>query len=206
MTASKSVLLATALTVAMPSALPAQATVEGEVRWNARPASDAVVRLIPVEEMSFSPPSDSAVIDQSHLRFVPRVLAVRVGSVVKFLNSDPIMHNVFSPERQGAGFDLGTYPRGESRTYAFAQPGTYVVLCHVHPEMVAWVVVVPTPYFAVTDRDGDFRIEGVPPGSYRLQTWYRRAEVGEQLIEIVPGQDRLRVRVSGPQSGAQEEQ
>ena len=141
--------------------------------------------------MDFSPPSDSAVIDQSHLRFVPRVLAVRVGSVVKFLNSDPIMHNVFSPERQGAGFDLGTYPRGESRTYAFAQPGTYVVLCHVHPEMYAYVVVVPTPFRATVDEDGGFRIDGVPSGQYTVKVWQRHES--ELAPKLVVGEGDLRL-------------
>jgi plastocyanin len=201
MAATRPVLVAAAVAAVVPSAVTAQASVEGDVRWGGRPAPEAAVWLVPAEGTNFPPPSDRAVIDQSHLRFVPRVLPVQVGTIVEFPNSDPIMHNVFSPERRGAGFDLGTYAPGEQRSFTFGDIGVYVVLCHVHPEMVAWVIVVPTPYIGVTGRDGEFRIEGVPPGSYRMRTWYRRAEIGEEMLEIGADQDRVLVHISGPQRG-----
>jgi len=142
-------------------------------RWGV-PTEEVVVSLDPVtarEEAAPSPPR--AVIDQTHLRFVPGVVVVRPGSTVEFLNSDPILHNVFSPGWTGEEFDLGTYPSGTSRSHTFTEPGPHVILCHVHPEMAAYVVVVDTPHHGVTDGEGRFRIEEVPPGTYRLSVWQR---------------------------------
>jgi plastocyanin len=96
----------------------------------------------------------SAQIDQRNLQFVPRVITVSPGSTVSFPNSDPVMHSVFHPSTHAGGFDLGTYPQGERRSFTFDNEGAYVIFCHVHPEMVAYVVVVASPYRAVTDDDG----------------------------------------------------
>ena len=160
--------------------------VNGQVTWLGRPAADAVVELVPVSGDVPAPTPDTAVIDQRHLRFTPSVLGVRAGTVVEFINSDPIMHNVFSPERQGANFDLGTYPQEESRTHRFDDPGTYVILCHVHPEMAAWVIVSSSPYIAVTEEDGSFSIETLPPGDYEATVWYRRRSASVGTITVGP--------------------
>lgn len=176
-----------ALAAAVPLRAGAQGMVQGAVTLQGQPLAGVVIRLFPVEESVFPDVEDTALIDQRNLRFIPGVLAVRPGTTLDFHNSDQIMHNVFSPQRRGAGFDLGTYPQDESRSFTFAEPGIYVVLCHVHPEMVAWIVVTPTPYHAVTDANGRFRIEGIRPGSYRMQTWHQRGVEDERLIEIAQG-------------------
>lgn len=152
----------------------------------------AVVYLVPADGPRALAAPDSAMMDQVNLRFAPRVLAVTPGSAVAFRNSDPILHNVFSPPRVGADFDLGTYPRLERRTRVFDRPGAYVILCHVHPEMAAFVVVVPTPWFAVADRQGRYRIEGVPPGRYELRVWHRRLRDPERVVVVAAGSE-LRV-------------
>ncbi len=179
----------------MSIGLYGQATVQGEVRVTGRIAVDVVVYLVRASGPSPTTPQDTVTIDQQHLQFVPDVLPIQIGTTVEFLNSDPIMHNVFSPERSGAGFDLGTYPRGDSRFHTFSDSGVYLLLCHVHPQMVAWIVAVPTPYFSVTDDDGAFRIQEVPPGRYSLLGWHQRGELEEQTVEIRPGQRRVRVSV-----------
>jgi hypothetical protein len=149
------------------------ATVEGVIRASGRVA-DLVIYLIPATPFEPPEPQTPPFIDQVRLRFVPAVLAVSAGSTVEFRNSDPVLHNVFSPEGPGPGFDLGTYPRTESRSHAFTELGSHVILCHVHPEMYAYVIVVPTPYHAVANEDGSFRIENVPPGRYTLNVVERR--------------------------------
>jgi heme/copper-type cytochrome/quinol oxidase subunit 2 len=124
------------------------------------------------------------VIDQRNLRFAPNVLAIPVGTTVEFRNSDDILHNVFSPPRRGDDFDLGTYPLNESRTHTFDETGSFVVLCHVHPEMAAWIVVSESPYVTATDEEGRFRIDSLPAGRYRRVAWYRRRMVAEDTVTI----------------------
>lgn len=160
------------LTVAA-GALHAQGRVDGSVRTREGGLADAAVYLVPVgREVAPRPATDR--IDQVDLQFVPRVVVVAPGSTVEFPNSDAVMHNVFHPGRGASGFDLGTYPRTEARTFTFAEAGIYVMLCHVHPEMVGYVYVVPSPYRAATDESGGFTITDVPPGEYRLHVWHRR--------------------------------
>ena len=189
MPTSRRLCWAVALAAAVPLRAGGQGMVQGAVTLQGRPLAGVVIRLFPVEELVFPDVADTALIDQRNLRFIPGVLAVRTGTTLDFRNSDQIMHNVFSPQRRGAGFDLGTYPQYESRSFTFAEPGIYVVLCHVHPEMAAWIIVTATPFHAVTDPNGRFQIEGMRPGSYRMQTWHQRGIEDERLIEIT--QDNL---------------
>jgi plastocyanin len=125
--------------------------------------------------------------DQRDLRFVPRVVAVTPGSTVMFSNSDRMRHNVFHPMQRGDGFDLGTWPPGESRSFTFGGEGAYVILCHVHPEMVGFVVVVASPYLTMTDDHGRFHLDGVAPGTYRLRTWHRWLETREERVTVPAG-------------------
>jgi hypothetical protein len=127
------------------------------------------------------------VMDQKNLAFVPRVLAVQRGTEIAFTNSDDVQHNVFSPSAIAGRFNLGTYSRGEARSVTLSQPGDVVVLCNIHMEMEAHIVVVDGPYFAVTDRDGSFRIAGVPPGSYTVKLWQRGWLRQAQPVEIAEG-------------------
>src|SRR5439155_2522861 len=109
---------------------------------------------------------------QMHLRFVPPVLPVLQGTTVDFDNEDENAHNVFSPTAPDA-FDLGTFGRG-TRSHLFKDPGVHVILCNVHVEMVAWVLVLKTPVFSTTDAIGAFRLK-LPPGRHRLILWRPRA-------------------------------
>jgi hypothetical protein len=109
---------------------------------------------------------------------------VSPGSTVAFPNSDPVMHDVFHPSTRAGGFDLGMYPQGERRSFTFNDEGAYVIFCHVHPEMVAYVVVVASPYRAVTDDKGRFKLDGVAPGTYHLRTWHRRLRTQDHVISV----------------------
>ena len=110
-------------------------------------------------------------IDQKGFRFLPHVAVVQTGSAIRFLNNDPEPHNVYSPEGR---YNLGTWPTGDTKDYTFKKPGIYSQLCNIHPDMLAYVVVVDTPYFAVTDATGAFLIRNVPPGKYKLSSGTRR--------------------------------
>jgi hypothetical protein len=111
-----------------------------------------------------------AVLDQRDEAFWPYVLAITVGSSVEFPNSDPIFHNVFSLSKPRR-FDLGRYPKGQSRSVRFSEPGVVRVFCDIHSHMSAFILVFAHPFFAVTDAEGRYRIERVPPGAYSLAVW-----------------------------------
>ena len=112
-----------------------------------------------------------AVMDQRNETFVPHVLAVTVGAVVDFPNSDKTFHNVFSLSR-ARRFDLGRYAAGHSKSIRFDRPGLVRVFCDIHSHMNAYVLVLSHPFFDVTDVDGRFRIDDVPAGTYTVVGWY----------------------------------
>ena len=115
--------------------------------------------------------------------FVPRMVAITRGSTVEFPNADPFFHNVFSLSR-GANFDLGRYPRGETRVRTFTQPGLVKVYCHLHSQMSASIMVFDHQYFTVPESEsGHFAIADVPAGEYRLAAWHER--IGESAKPIV---------------------
>jgi plastocyanin len=116
-------------------------------------------------------------IDQRNKTFSPHVLAIETGTVVDFPNFDPIFHNAFS-NYNGKVFDIGLYAPGTSKAVRFGRSGIVRVFCNIHPTMSAVIVVVDTPYFAVTQKDGTFRIADVAPGEYRLHVFHERAKEG----------------------------
>jgi hypothetical protein len=122
--------------------------------------------------------------DQKNLAFAPRVLPVVQGTTVSFTNSDDIQHNVFSPSRAAGAFDLGTYSRGEARSVTMRQEGDVLVLCNIHMEMEAHILVLRDPFFAVTDRDGRYRIADVPPGRYAVKLWSRSWLPAERTLDV----------------------
>ena len=112
-----------------------------------------------------------ATLDQQNETFVPHVLAVTVGTVVDFPNSDRTYHNVFSLSK-AKRFDLGRYAAGHSKSVRFDRPGVVRVFCDIHSHMNAFVLVFTHPFFDITEPDGRFRIDNVPPGTYTVVGWY----------------------------------
>ena len=125
--------------------------------------------------MEIPKPAKVGAVSQKALRFEPHILAVAVGATVDFQNSDTVAHNIFWPAVSGnkkLGHSLGTWPKGQSRKFQFTTPGIVPLLCNVHPEMSAYVIVTPTPYFAETDDAGHFTIPNIPDRSYKLTAWH----------------------------------
>ena len=165
---------------------PAQdLTVKGHVTV-AGPASharsdngEAVLWLTPVDDQVDSAragnqsPAGRYQLLQQGRRFRPHVLVVPAGAVVEFPNNDPFFHNVFSLF-DGKRFDLGLYEAGSTKRVTFSLPGISYIFCNIHPEMSAVVVVTKTPYYAVSDRQGDVVMKHVPPGRYELNVWHER--------------------------------
>ena len=113
--------------------------------------------------------------------FTPRVVAVTVGSEVDFPNDDPIYHNVFSLSR-AKNFNLGRYPRGDSRRVRFDTPGVVKVFCEIHSHMSGTVMVFNHSWFAMPDDAGRFELSGVPPGNRQITAWHER--LGDTTLNV----------------------
>ena len=124
-----------------------------------------------------------ATIDQRGETFVPHIVAVKAGTEVDFPNNDETYHNVFSLSPVGA-FDLGRYAAGRSQSVRFDRPGIVRVFCDIHSHMSAFVLVFGHRFYAVTDVDGSYRIDGVPPGGYTVTAWHERFGTVSQSVQI----------------------
>lgn len=123
-------------------------------------------------------------IEQKDLAFIPSFLAIRVGTKVEFPNLDDFYHNIFS-NNQAKRFDLGRYRKDEiPPPQLFDKPGHVILRCDIHSNMRALIVVVPSPYFVVTDKEGRYRLTGVPPGKYKLKVWKDSNTTLEREVEI----------------------
>jgi plastocyanin len=138
--------------------------------------------VVYLEGRSVSAPV-TAILGQKNRRFTEDLLVVPAGSTVSFPNEDPIFHNVFSLSKPKT-FDLGTYPKGQTRTVTLTTPGIIYVNCHLHPNMSAAIVVTPNRWSVRPDRSGAFSFEGVPPGKYTVVAWHKSAGFFRQPVEI----------------------
>lgn len=153
-------------------------------------AENIAVYVDAIPDKKFDAPTTKPVVDQAKMAFSPHVIVVQVGTTVEFLNSDPVGHNVYWPSISGnkkLAHNLGTWPKGEKKSFQFNDVGVASLLCNVHPEMNGYVVVAPTPYFAVTDKNGNYEIKNVPAGKYTLKTWSEDGKVTTQAVEVGAG-------------------
>jgi plastocyanin len=135
----------------------------------------------------FPAPAQHVVMDQKGLKFVPHILVVLKGTTVDFLNSDATGHNVYWPAVSGnkkLAHNLGTWPQGQVKSFQFNDLGAAPLLCNVHPEMSGYVIVSPTPYFGVSDKEGNFDLKNVPPGHYTLTTWSEEGKPTSQAVDV----------------------
>ncbi|HXV79051.1 MAG TPA: plastocyanin/azurin family copper-binding protein [Candidatus Binatia bacterium] len=163
--------------------------IKGTIRVAGKPTADVVVSLEDVSaetakaQISSTKPK-KAVIDQRGLKFIPHVLAVLVGTTVEFPNHDTVWHNVYS--KGGAkDFDLGLYPPGKTRSTTFDKPGVVRILCNAHPTMEAFIVVKEHPFFSSADSRGNYRLNGLPLGKYRIRVWHPQLGTEEATVELV---------------------
>jgi plastocyanin len=170
---------------AWPLAALDAANITGTVKIaGLRDGSNTVVYIDKIPGKVFPPPKEPIKLDQLNLVFVPHVRPLLLGSKVAFPNSDEVRHNVFSPSSTQA-FNLGTYPSGITRYRVFDKPGQITLLCKVHAQMSAYILVIETPYFATTDKDGNYTIPNVPPGHYTLKVWHERfSKTQSRAIDI----------------------
>jgi plastocyanin len=130
-------------------------------------------------------PSQPAVMDQIHKTFIPAVLPITVGSTVHFPNHDQIHHHVYSFSRTKS-FELPLYKGEEAPPILFDKAGVVKIGCNIHDWMAAVILVVPTPFYAVTNEAGEFTLSGLPAGTYPLVCWHElsQTKVDETLQPI----------------------
>lgn len=149
--------------------LPAVVYLKGEIPGAPAPAAG------PMPEML-----------QQDTAFVPAVLTVPVGTTVRFPNGDPFFHNVHSYS-SAQRFDLGRYPQGDAKEVTFDEVGIVEVYCEVHDEMRGAVFVTENPFVTVVDENGDFMIDGIPPGEYTVGFWSADHDAQEQTVVVTEG-------------------
>jgi plastocyanin len=194
------ILLLTNLLLGLSLASSGQAAdIKGKVTAQGmRSPENIVVYVDAIAGKTFNPPAKHVVEDQKHMTFVPHVLVVLKGTTVDFLNSDPVGHNVYWPNISGnkkLHFNLGTWAQGQTKSFTFNDLGVAPLLCNVHPEMSGYIVVVPTPYFAVTNKEGEFVIKDVPAGGYTLETWSEEGKPTSQSVNVSGDSTSVDIRV-----------
>lgn len=157
-------------------------TIEGKVA-----PGNSVVYVDTISGKTFPPADKTILIGQKGLTFTPHLTVIQKGTTVDFQNDDSVQHNVFWPSVGGNKKDahnLGTWPKGDKRSFKFDQPGVVPLLCNVHPEMSGYLVVSPTPYFAQTDASGNYKIDNVPDGKYNVVAWHEGSKPMTKAIEV----------------------
>ncbi len=180
------VLAAAGLGARLPAA---DGSITGTVKATGLSSNADAVVYVQQAPGTFKAPAAAAAMDQRKMQFIPHVLPVLVGTTVKYLNSDPTPHNVFSPDFEK--YNLGTWPEGQSKDHVFGTcakvPCVYTQLCRVHPEMEGFVVVIANPYVAVSDTEGRFEIKAVPPGPYTVAVWHAKLKGQPKPVTVEAG-------------------
>ena len=175
-------LLLTLLLVLVVASAAFAGTIEGKVS-----TGKSVVYVDTIAGKTFPAPAAKPVMDQKGLVFNPHVMVVQQGTTVEFLNSDTVQHNVFWPSISGnkkLTHNLGTWPKGEKKSFKFDDPGVVPLLCNVHPEMSGYIVVSPTPYFAESDASGNYKIDNVPDGKYNVVAWHEGMKPQTKSVDV----------------------
>ncbi|GAX62431.1 hypothetical protein SCALIN_C31_0066 [Candidatus Scalindua japonica] len=152
-----------------------------------RHPQDVVVYIEEVNGNDYPAPEEKGILDQLNLTFVPHVIAVQKGTKIDFPNSDSVRHNLYSPPDCCKQFNLGTYDVGVIKTVDFDQACSVPLLCNVHAEMSAFVLVLNNPYFSVTEKDGVFKIDNVPPGTYKVSAWHEKLRTITKDVTVEAG-------------------
>ncbi|HEV2233865.1 MAG TPA: plastocyanin/azurin family copper-binding protein [Terriglobia bacterium] len=153
-------------------------------------AENIAVYIDAIPGKTFDAPSQHVTIDQKKMTFIPHVVVVLKGTTVEFLNSDSVGHNVYWPSisnNKKLAHNMGTWPKGQSKPFQFNVVGVASLLCNVHPEMSGYVVISPTPYFAVTNKEGEYEIKNVPDGHYTLKTWSEDGKPATATVNVSGG-------------------
>jgi len=164
-------------------------SIEGKITISGKQAKkamlkDVVVYYEPVNQVKSEALAEPHEVIMKNKAYHPRVSVVPVGSELKISNRDSILHNAFSPSRSNQ-FDLGLYGKNKEKIHLLNRSGVVRIFCNVHYHMVAFVLVIETPYYTLTDENGKFNLEGLPPGKGKLFFWHERANRVVKNITVV---------------------
>jgi plastocyanin len=181
--------------------LLAGASLAGEIKGKVsvqgiKSAENIAVYVDAIPDKKFDPPVQHVSIDQRKMTFIPHIVVILKGTTVDFSNSDQVSHNVYWPSvggKKSLAHNLTIISPNQKKSFRFDDLGAAQLLCNLHPEMVGYVVVVPTPYFAVTGKDGSFELKDVPPGTYTLTTWSEEGKPTTQTVTV--GSDTTNVEL-----------
>ncbi|GAB4364836.1 MAG: hypothetical protein Kow00128_06860 [Deltaproteobacteria bacterium] len=165
----------------------ATGTIRGVVKTPWVKRYEALVYVDRVEGKTFPPPKDAVFMSQKNLVFKPHILPVLKGTTVDFTNDDTVVHNVFAPPGAAKQFNLGTYGVGVTKKVTFDALGEVPLLCNVHAEMLAYILVLQNPFYGLTDKGGRFEIQGVPPGTYKVKVWHEKLKEAELEVTVEAG-------------------
>ena len=153
----------------------ATGSIKGQVSVSGLRDAENVLVYIEKAPGEFAAPKEPTQMDQEKLKFIPFLLPIVKGTVVTFVNSDPVLHNVFWNKSDDGSYpakNLGSWGKGASKEFTFDKEGSVTLLCNVHPEMESHVIVLQNPFFSIVGKDGAYEITGVPPGDYSVKAWY----------------------------------
>ena len=178
-------LLAALLTLIAPAVAHAEGgTISGRV--DVQPAKYLQDTVVYLKSVPGTYPPKKFAMDQKGMKFIPRVMTVTQGDTVRFLNSDSVPHNVYSPD--GESYNLGSFAKGQEASYTFKKPGPYTQLCSIHPEMIAYIFVSQNPFAAPVDAKGNYTLKDVPPGTWQLAVWNaNKLKAPEEMVTVVAG-------------------
>jgi plastocyanin len=164
-----------------------------------QPVADAAVYVEAASGPALPKPQKTVEIEQKGRKFLPPVSVIQVGTSISFPNNDTVRHHVYSFSSAKV-FDLKLYSGQPENPVNFDKPGTVVIGCNIHDQMVAYIHVVPTPYFAKTDASGSAKIDGVAAGKYRLKAWHfgmqPSAAIPEQPLSVASSDSMATITVN----------
>ena len=163
-------------------------TIVGTVARGPQRLSNVVVHIERVER-TFHPPKEAAIMNQQNLTYVPHVLPILVGTTVDFVNSDGLLHNLHAFMRGETLFNIAMPKFLKKKSMVFQKEGPVLLLCDVHREMSAYIMVLQNPFFALTNEEGDFTIKDVPPGSYTVKAWHENLKPQSQEVKLMEGRN-----------------
>jgi plastocyanin len=188
----KIVFLASFILIAFSISAAGAAELSGQVNaLGLREPNDILVYLAKTPGFTEAP-TKQYVMDQRDLTFLPHVLVIPRGATVAFPNNDKVDHNVFSLSRTKK-FNFGKYAPGVSHNVRFDKAGIVKLRCDIHAEMRAYILVMKSPYYALTDENGRFKIDisGLPAGRYELKTWHSKLRNSTTPVELNGGSSKV---------------
>lgn len=172
--------------IAIPVSADGTGVITGTARTRGVKNPHDVVIYIEKVNGQFQPPKTPIAIDQIKRTYVPHVLGILVGSTIEFRNSDNDLHNIHARQRRRKLFNFGILPQRKVRK-RLKRVGLVTLLCDVHPEMSAFIMVTQNPFFAKPDKKRNYTIENVPPGTYTMVAWHERLKPQSKEVKVSEG-------------------